>query len=161
MPKLLHQLDNGLGIYQSSFADIFGSRICYGGTHKSLSKQVNGINFSSVCFLDTLAQVGRQSAQAMEQVNCADEQDLDPEKSVFVQVDSDITYPSQVTARENTVFISQPQPYLDMCTITDGIGNVEVTCTHVCIQNPETRDTYPTVCKAMIPIQRLKELASL
>ena len=124
-----------------------------------MSRQVNGINFSSVCFLDTFAQVGRQSAQAMERVHTADEQDLDPEKPVFVQVDPDITYPSQVKMQENTVFITQPQPHLDRYTITDGIGNFDRTCTHVCIQDPEIRGTYPTVCKAMIPIQRLKELA--
>ena len=38
-PELLFQLPCGLGVYRSQLKDKFGSRICYGGPHKTFTEQ--------------------------------------------------------------------------------------------------------------------------
>ena len=44
-PKLVRTLPSGIGLFKSPFTDIFGSRFCYGGSHKSFdsSTEVNHI----------------------------------------------------------------------------------------------------------------------
>ena len=104
-PKLVHQMDNGLGIYLSPFSDIFGSRICYGGTHESLSEQVRGSNFSSDGLRSTLSEVGKQIACTIEGVTCADYPSLEPEKPEFIQEDPDIEYPEPLCNMDNVIVV--------------------------------------------------------
>ncbi|MEL6802928.1 MAG: hypothetical protein AAFO91_03995, partial [Bacteroidota bacterium] len=154
-PKLIHQMDNGLGIYQSPFSDIFGSRICYGGTHESLSEQVRGSNSLSEGLRTTLADVGVQIACTIEDVTAASCPPLEPEKTEFVQQDPDIVYPEPLHTMHNVVVVEST--FMDQDKYRHmGIAATPVsgTCTHICEQGPEAQ-----VCKAMIPIQRLKELA--
>jgi hypothetical protein len=39
-PALLYTLPSGISVYQSPFTDIFGSNICYGGSHSSFNSSV-------------------------------------------------------------------------------------------------------------------------
>ena len=148
-------MDNGLGIYLSPFSDIFGSRICYGGTHESLSEQVRGSNFSSDGLRSTLRDVGKQIACTIEEVICADHPSLEPEKPEFLQEDPDVEYPEPLSSLDNVIVVEGILVNQDRYDLEEEIAIPPTgTCTHICGQGPEAQ-----VCKAMIPIQRLKELA--
>merc|ERR1711978_811190 len=45
-PKFLFELDSGIAVYKSPFTDIYGSDLCYGGPHESISRQVTDPCFS-------------------------------------------------------------------------------------------------------------------
>ena len=132
-PKLLHQLGNGLAIYESPFADIFGSRICYGGTHENLSKQVAGINLSSSNFLSTLQATAKQAIK----------------KVALIQEPAKVKFPQQ-----EPVGVCPPVNHDDQ--------QVNIPCSHPCDQSdldPPPKGDLELNCKTMISIQRLRELA--
>ena len=38
-PKFLFELDSGIAVYRSPFTDVYGTDLCYGGSHPSISRQ--------------------------------------------------------------------------------------------------------------------------
>ena len=38
-PKFLFELDSGIAVYRSPFMDVYGTDLCYGGSHASISRQ--------------------------------------------------------------------------------------------------------------------------
>ena len=38
-PKFLFELDSGIAVYRSPFTDVYGTDLCYGGSHASISRQ--------------------------------------------------------------------------------------------------------------------------
>ena len=39
-PKFLFELDSGIAVYRSPFMDVYGTDLCYGGSHASISRQL-------------------------------------------------------------------------------------------------------------------------
>ena len=50
-PVLLKILPSGVAVYRSPFKDVFGSRLIYGGPHKSFKNDVAGVMMSNAIFL--------------------------------------------------------------------------------------------------------------
>merc|ERR1712240_45284 len=91
----------------------------------------------------------------IEEVTCADHPSLEPEKPEFLQVDPDVEYPEPLSSLDNVIVVEGVLVNQDRYDLEEEIAIPPTgTCTHICGQGPEAR-----VCKAMIPIQRLKELA--
>ena len=42
IPKLLYRTEQGLAVFESPFADKWGSHVCYAGTHSSFTAHLNG-----------------------------------------------------------------------------------------------------------------------
>ena len=76
-PVLIATLPSGLGIYRSPFKDIFGSRICYGGTHESFMKNLssNG-NHHAAYFLNQLLHVKNEISSTIQALEEASEEML-------------------------------------------------------------------------------------
>ena len=68
-PVLIDTLPSGLGVYRSPFKDIFGSRICYGGTHESFLKNMtsNG-NHHTAYFLNQLRLVANEVSDTIQAI---------------------------------------------------------------------------------------------
>ena len=49
-PVLLKILPSGVAVYRSPFKDVFGSRLIYGGPHKSFKNDVAGVMMSNAVF---------------------------------------------------------------------------------------------------------------
>jgi hypothetical protein len=59
VPKLHFSLPNGLGIYISSLIDIYGSNICYGGSHEVFTEGYAKLGTSAGHVQVLLSQVAR------------------------------------------------------------------------------------------------------
>merc|ERR1711911_297248 len=58
LPVHLFTLPSGISVYRSPFTDIFGSNICYGGTHESFKKTTTPLGAShAVHFMSVISQV--------------------------------------------------------------------------------------------------------
>ena len=58
LPVHLFTLPSGISVFKSPFTDIFGSNICYGGTHESFKKTSTPVGAShAVHFMSVLSQV--------------------------------------------------------------------------------------------------------
>ena len=58
LPVHLFTLPSGISVFRSPFTDIFGSNICYGGTHESFKKTTTPLGAShAVHFMSVISQV--------------------------------------------------------------------------------------------------------
>ena len=147
-PKLIAHLGGGLSVYESPFPDMFGSRICYGGTHESLSAQSGTTNYASSYFLSALRAAGHQLASTADKVEECAMEALSPGKATLSQRDPDIIYPTDAK-----LFCDSGVIYVDTSAVLSEVPDAD-------------RDQHCSHCtvvmaahKAMIPIQRLRELA--
>ena len=52
-PVLVKILPSGIAVYRSPFKDVYGSRLIFGGPHKSFTKDDNGVMMSNAVFFRT------------------------------------------------------------------------------------------------------------
>ena len=110
-PELLFQLPCGLGVYRSQLKDKFGSRICYGGPHKTFTEanKIKGTHFNQIdaFFLSMVTQYENSPYVSIAHSLKPDLEDTghgvmladySKAKTSFITEDNMVVYPSALTA---------------------------------------------------------------
>ena len=169
-PRLVHELDSGLCIYESPFKDKYGSRYCYGGTHATLSNQVDRSSYASSYFLSRLNQISQQVSDTVEIIDSSRWfPSLEPGKTQLVQSDVDIEYPpGEVTVEgvhivgENALDLISPLNINEQIHESPGLPEspgARVSCDSCSVCSACNPLSESSVHKSNMPIQRLRELA--
>ena len=160
-PIWLGTLPSGISVYRSPFTDIFGSNICYGGSHESFrtSKCDQSTNHA-VLLINTLQ-------EARDSMTCAKEtvelqfQDL-PSLSKS-EITTHVHYSVEIGDEIHTEIFPTPLTQKDFedagCTISTKVLIEDQNLNHS-DHDPvaDQTDHWCSVYKAMVPIARLREI---
>ena len=168
-PVHLFTLDSGISVFRSPFKDIFGSDICYGGSHESFKGNKSSPETNhAVLFLNTMESVRLSVSQATsdtikvhnETLTSVIDYDSDDrmvkpsvtQYSIMVDPDAHINvFPSALTEKD----------FKDASEDIDGIDNDESQELHqesVRSSIDEISSHSCSVHKASVPIARLREI---
>ena len=142
LPVFLFKLPSGISVFKSPFTDIFGSRICFGGTHESFKKSatMSGVSHA-VHFMSALSKTQSVMSCAVETVLQSINDELLPGKSYCDPVHHADT-PSPLKEHG---FVDSDDAVVSLNTLDISSGVFHMSS---------------SVHKAVVPIARLRNLES-
>ena len=153
LPVHLFTLPSGISVFRSPFTDIFGSNICYGGTHESFKKTTTPLGAShAVHFMSVISQVQSCMKGLTQSVLDVFDSELLPGKDYF-DPEHHSEKPSPLEDHlESFATPLKDHGYIVSDDVGDSYDPLDISC-----------GTFPqpsSVHKAMIPIAKLRNMVA-
>merc|ERR1719239_43930 len=153
LPVHLFTLPSGISVYRSPFTDIFGSNICYGGTHESFKKSTTPLGAShAVHFMSVISQVQSCMKGLTQSVMDVFDSELLPGKDYF-DPEHHSEKPSPLEDHlESFATPLKDHGYIVSDDMRDSYDPLDISC--------GTFSQSSSVHKAMIPIAKLRNMVA-